>query len=295
MKSLPVFFSPRMVAPSQSFSPSAEKPAQVVASWRRLGVPLQFHEPAAASAGQLSLAHQGDFVREVLACERENGFGNRSAAVAASLPFTTGAMLGAARHAWLKGGAAVAPCSGFHHAQWAAAGGFCTFNGLMVTAAVLHAEGARAVGILDLDHHWGDGTQDIIDRLDASSWVEHFSAGLTYSRPSQAADFFKRLPGVLAGFQRCDVVLYQAGADPHVEDPLGGWLTTTQLRERDALVFEAFLRLGVPVAWNLAGGYQRDAAGGILKVLQIHDNTMRECARVFLPGQAVADSAAAQR
>jgi hypothetical protein len=27
----------------------------------------------------------------------------------------------------------------------------------------------------------------------------------------------------------CDVILYQAGADPHIEDPLGGWLTWTKL------------------------------------------------------------------
>jgi hypothetical protein len=33
----------------------------------------------------------------------------------------------------------------------------------------------------------------------------------------------------------CDVLLYQAGADPHINDPLGGWLTTAQLRERDRI------------------------------------------------------------
>jgi acetoin utilization deacetylase AcuC-like enzyme len=33
----------------------------------------------------------------------------------------------------------------------------------------------------------------------------------------------------------CEVLLYQAGADPHINDPLGGWLTTAQLRERDRI------------------------------------------------------------
>lgn len=78
------------------------------------------------------------------------------------------------------------------------------------------------------------------------------------------------------------MVLYQAGADPHVNDPLGGWLTTEQLRERDGLVFSGLKALGIPVAWNLAGGYQLDAAGGISPILEIHDNTLRECARVYL-------------
>jgi acetoin utilization deacetylase AcuC-like enzyme len=72
-------------------------------------------------------------------------------------------------------------------------------------------------------------------------------------------------------------LLYQAGADPHIADPLGGWLTTAQLRERDRLVFTRCKALGLPVAWNLAGGYQNP----LRKVLDIHDNTMLECIAAF--------------
>ena len=72
--------------------------------------------------------------------------------------------------------------------------------------------------------------------------------------------------------------MYQAGADPHVDDPLGGWLTTEQLAERDHIVFESARDLGIPVAWNLAGGYQNP----LRKVLDIHDNTLRAAAHVFL-------------
>ena len=79
----------------------------------------------------------------------------------------------------------------------------------------------------------------------------------------------------------CDVVLYQAGADPHINDPYGGWLTTDELRQRDAVVFDALKAAGVPVAWDLAGGYQTERDGSIPKVLEIHDNTMRECVRVY--------------
>ena len=46
-------------------------------------------------------------------------------------------------------------------------------------------------------------------------------------------------------------------------------------------MFSALHAARVPVAWNLAGGYQRDAAGGIAPVLRIHDNTLLECARVY--------------
>jgi acetoin utilization deacetylase AcuC-like enzyme len=282
MSALQVFYCDRMVAQTQSFSPSAAKPANVVASWQRLGVPLELREPPPVTPEQLSLAHDAEFVRDVLACQRENGFGNRSREVAATLPFTSGAMLAAARYALTNGSVGVAPCSGFHHAGWSSAGGFCTFNGLMVTAAVLHAEGARRIGILDCDQHYGNGTQDIIRRLGAQSWVHHVTSGATFGAPEHVQPFFGSLERWLGEFSDCDVVLYQAGADPHLDDPLGGWLTTAQLRERDARVFSGLQAAGVPVAWNLAGGYQRDAAGGISPVLRIHDHTLLECARVYV-------------
>jgi hypothetical protein len=50
-------------------------------------------------------------------------------------------------------------------------------------------------------------------------------------------------------------------------------LTAEQLRQRDELVFERFAALGVPVAWNLAGGYQVELDGSIPRVLEIHANT----------------------
>lgn len=279
---LTVFFSPAMVAESESFSPSAKKPLQVVASWRKLRVTLDERKPDRATVEEFARAHDEKFVRDVLSLRTDNGFGNRSKAVAESLPWTTGAMRSAAMHAWKNKTAAVAPCSGFHHAGYAHVSGFCTFNGLMVTAAALHAAGAKKVGILDCDHHEGDGTEEIIGRLRATEWVDHFTAGASYSHERDVSRFFKALPGILRSMADCDVVLYQAGADPHINDPLGGWLTTDELRERDELVFDTFAEQGTPVAWNLAGGYQKEADGSIPKVLEIHDNTLLACAKAFV-------------
>ncbi|GAC1525053.1 MAG: hypothetical protein NVS3B10_24160 [Polyangiales bacterium] len=279
---LPVFFTPKMVAASDCFSPSAHKPAQVVASWRAHRLPIQLFAPTPATVADFARAHDERHVRAILAGQAANGFGNRSAAIAASLPYTTGAMLSAARHVLDHGGVASAPCSGFHHAGFRTVAGFCTFNGLMVTAGVLHAEGrARRVGILDCDMHYGDGTEAIVRHLGAEAWVRHFTAGARFHEARQASRFFAELPGVVDAMGDCDVVLYQAGADPHVDDPLGGWLTTEQLRARDAIVFERLKALGVPVAWNLAGGYQVEPDGSIPKVLAIHDHTAREAVRVF--------------
>lgn len=66
-------------------------------------------------------------------------------------------------------------------------------------------------------------------------------------------------------------MLYQAGADPHIDDPLGGFLTTEQMTERDAQVFKGLKYRGVPVAWVLAGGYQDPLS----KVIDLYVSTMR--------------------
>ena len=281
---LPVFYSDRMVADIASFSPSAGKPREVMRSWRGLGLPLHIVAPEPVSVDQFCLVHERSYVADILACRANNGFGNKSPAVADTLPWTSGAMLSAAREAINNGCVAVAPCSGFHHAAYSAGGGFCTFNGLTVTAAaLLRDENAVHVGILDCDTHYGDGTDDILRKLRLTARVLHYSAGETWHRPSQATSFLSTLRSIVESFAGCDVLLYQAGADPHVDDPLGGWLTTAQLIERDTIVFETARRIGLPVAWNLAGGYQKP----LRRVLDIHDNTLRACATLYVPAHAV--------
>jgi acetoin utilization deacetylase AcuC-like enzyme len=282
---IPVFFSSKMVAVNDSPSPSAGKPSLVVESWKKLGVPLQFHEPAPVSIEDFALVHDREFVKNILSCRQDNGFENKSAEVAAALPYTSGAMLSAAKHV-LRTGAkvAAAPCSGFHHAGYKTAEGYCTFNGLMVTAAVLKRDGlANKIGILDFDMHYGNGTDNIIGTIKAREWVAHYTAGLDFRFPDDAERFFEELPAIMDKMIGCDIVLYQAGADPHIDDPHGGWLTTEQLRLRDSFVFEALNLMGIAVVWNLAGGYQVEKDGSIPKVLEIHDNTMYECARAFCP------------
>lgn len=279
LSTIPVYFCEEMVSDPGSFSPSAGKPKLALQSWVKLGLALDVRTPVPVTVAELERAHDGEFVRDVLACTTPNGFGTCDEAVARSLPWTSGALLCAAREAIANRRVAVAPVSGFHHAGHGHAGGYCTFNGLMVTATALLAEGqAKKVGILDFDQHWGDGTQDIIATLGLEDRITHHSPVRLFSTKSKAVAFLQAIPDIVGKFKGCDVVLYQAGADPHVDDPLGGWLTTEQLFERDRLVFQAAAALGLPIAWNLAGGYQTP----VRKVLDIHDNTLRACCATFL-------------
>ena len=268
---LPVFFDARMVG-SRQCSPSATKPGFVVCDWLRQGLPIELRPVVPATPEQIMLAHKPKFVRGVLSCEKHNGFGSRDARVAASLPFTTGSMMSAARHVLEHGGVAASPTSGFHHAHWDHGGGFCTFNGLLVTALAMRAEGrAQKIAIIDCDQHFGDGTEGIIRALKLRG-IQHFTAGGSFHRAHQVKEFFRVLRQVCERANECDLVLFQAGADPHIKDPLGGWLTTAQLRERDEIVFSTVTK---PLVWNLAGGYQEEPDGSIPKVLEVHANTVR--------------------
>ncbi len=94
---IPVFYSPKMVADIKSFSPSAGKPAKVVESWKAQ-FPIQVIEPTPVTVAEIKRAHDPGFVGDILACLADNGFGNRSPAVAAALPYTSGSMLSGARH-----------------------------------------------------------------------------------------------------------------------------------------------------------------------------------------------------
>lgn len=277
---IPVFYDERMVANAHSFSPSAGKPREVVASWQRFRQQLEFPAFAPASIEQLARAHAPAYVQGVLGGRIPNGFDNTSMEVARALPWTSGAMLAAARAAIANGAVAVAPVSGFHHACYAEAGGYCTFNGLMVAALALQAEdGVARVGLLDYDMHYGNGTAEILGRLGGSG-ITHHTEGKASRFEDHAPAFLRGIPERVRGFADCDVLLYQAGADPHVDDPLGGWLTGPQLAERDRLVFRTCQEIGLPVAWNLAGGYQTP----LRKVLDIHDATMRACIATYVGG-----------
>jgi len=121
------------------------------------------------------------------------------------------------------------------------------------------------------------GTDEILDRLGCADSIDNVTFGRWYTEPDQATAYLVRLERETRRFPEFDLVIYQAGADVHVDDPLGGVLTTEQMATRDRMVFEAAKRAQCPVAWNLAGGYQQPVS----KVIDLHTQTLRECVRVF--------------
>jgi len=279
-----VFYNPKQsVENNPSFSPSAGKPAKVVKDWLDSGLHIEIVDNFyPVTREDLYRAHNIKYVDDVLDLKIDNGFNNRLKTIADSLMWTNGSFLYAAHEAYHNGENVCSPTSGFHHAEFNAGMGFCTFNGLMVAALELkRTTSIKKVAIIDIDMHYGNGTVDICNKLKVD-WINHYTFGENLQYHSQVKIFnsdawLERLPGIIKQtLNGCNIAFYQAGADPHVDDPFGGALTTKQLKERDEIVFGIAQEMGVPIVWNLAGGYQED----FNEVLKIHRNTAIECLKL---------------
>ena len=272
-----VFYRPEQVVDAGSFSKSPSKPKLVVEAWRKKWRDLAVESFIPIQQRDLYAVHDKEYVDAVFNLTESNGFGTCSKAVNESLLYTCGSMVAAARYALDTGKVGVSPTSGFHHAGWDFNSGFCTFNGLVLAAREAVKRGCR-VGILDCDQHEGDGTDDILSVLVLRE-VRHVTFGKYFYCPRHANEYLAKLRGLRneGWFKSVDFVIYQAGADVHKDDPLGGVLTSNQMKERDRIVFEGVREAGIPCVWTLAGGYSMP----ISKVVALHTNTMRTCIKVF--------------
>ncbi len=267
---LKVFYSKNQsVKNNSSFSPSAGKPELVVESWKKRGQEFHIQEFTPSSREDLKLVHSSDYVDGVLGLKTSNGFGNKSPEVAAALPWICGSMVEATLDAFKNKSITISPTSGAHHARYSSGGGYCTFNFLVLAAIKAHQAGAKKVGIIDLDCHYGDGTQEIINRLKLD-FIQHYSFGGDPRLLQGSAKWIEALPGIVESFNNCDLIIYNAGVDSHIDDPLGGYLTTEQMEMRDSIVIKPFAQKKIPMVVSLAGGYQKDEDGGISKVLDLH-------------------------
>ncbi|MCD9624210.1 hypothetical protein [Rhabdothermincola salaria] len=182
---------------------------------------------------------------------------------------STGAVVAAAEDA-LVDGAAFALSAGLHHARVGGGSGYCTFNALALVAR-RHALAGRCVVVVDLDAHCGGGTWSILRDVDgvgqadvATSAYDAYDTGVAHrtylERVTAAGRYLGAVERALAWIEdgdRPDLVLYNAGVDPHERCSTGGLggVTTQMLAERDALV-AAWCRLNdIAVAGVLAGGY----------------------------------------
>jgi acetoin utilization deacetylase AcuC-like enzyme len=181
--------------------------------------------------------------------------------------------------------------SGLHHARYDYGKGYCTINGLAIGAKLALQEGAKRVLIVDLDAHGGGGTASLIagvpgiEQIDVS--VSSYDAYVgtsqcNYTLVSTASDY---LPVVRTALAQCkdpdsiDLVIYNAGVDPHQDCTTGGLrgVTTEMLKERENIVFSWVKTRNIPVAFVFAGGYLGPKLDEEVLV-QLHRNTIEQAA-----------------
>ena len=251
----------------------------VMEELRASGHPLTEHAPKPMPRIWLEAVHCPDYVDQVLRAEvprdkeRRIGF-PVTARIAARVQHTNGGTYLAARLA-MEHGFAANSAAGSHHALHDTGAGYCVFNDLAVAANRLLAEGhAARVLVVDLDVHQGDGTASLLaGREDVFTFSMHAEKNFPVRKARSSldvalpdgtgddaylAELTRHLPALLDRFEP-DLVLYQAGVDPHRDDRLGRMaLTDAGLALRDTTVLREARRRGIPVASALGGGYGED-------------------------------------
>lgn len=186
----------------------------------------------------------------------------------------------------LAHGLACNTAGGTHHAFPSYGSGFCIFNDLAIAARVLQTVGAPKILIVDLDVHQGDGTAFTF-QTDPSVFTFSMHCETNFPGTKQRSDLdvplppgmedddYLRtladyLPGLLSDFQP-DLVLYDAGVDPHLGDRLGKLaLTDTGLFRREMQVLGTCVAQGYPVACVIGGGYADDMESLVYRHSLLH-------------------------
>ncbi|WP_202131618.1 histone deacetylase [Aurantiacibacter rhizosphaerae] len=243
------------------------------------GTPITEHAPDPMPREWLEAMHCPDYVEQVFSAsvprekERRIGF-PVTQRIASRVRHTNGGTWLAAQLA-MEHGYAANSAAGSHHALHETGAGYCVFNDLAVVSNRLIAQGhARRILIVDLDVHQGDGTASLTAlRDDIFTLSIHAEKNFPARKARSSLDIGladgmdddgymevleRTLPPLIADFAP-DIVLYQAGVDPHGDDRLGRLaLTDNGLQRRDRFVVAQARSRGLPVASALGGGYGED-------------------------------------
>lgn len=251
----------------------------------------QFHSPECPPQEWLELVHTPDYVQAYLEgtldlkAQRRIGLPWSPALVKRTCTAVGGTILTA--QLALKHGLACNTAGGTHHAFPSYGSGFCIFNDLAIASRVLQNLGlAQKILILDLDVHQGDGTA-LIFQDDPSVFTFSMHCDINFPGTKQKSDLdvplpagmdddaylqilAKYLPDLLSEVQP-DLVLYDAGVDPHASDRLGKLaLTDTGLYRREMMVLSTCMAAGYPVASVIGGGYANDLDALIYRHSLLH-------------------------
>lgn len=248
--------------------------------------------PDPAADGDVARVHTADYLRKI----RDGAFTAReimvlevpySPALREAMWICAGGTIRTAELA-LERGIAVHLGGGFHHAFPDHGEGFCLINDVAIAVRALqHRDRIDRAAIIDCDVHHGNGTAAIFaSEPRVFTFSMHQERNYPAVKPRGSLDLGlddgtgdaeyldlleRHLPRIFES-HRPDLVVYLAGADPYVEDQLGGLgLTREGLAARDERVLRLARDAGLPIAVTLAGGYARR----FQDTVEIHAETVR--------------------
>lgn len=245
----------------------------------RVVYPQQFHQPDRPPLEWLTSVHSLDYIQAYSQGTLDERSLRRiglpwSPALVERTWIAVGGTILTARLA-LQQGLACNLAGGTHHAFPDYGSGFCIFNDCAIAARLLLQERlVERILIVDLDVHQGDGTAWIFqDDPRVFTFSMHCEANFPARKQHSDCDvplpegmeddaylqqLAQYLPDLLSQV-RPNLVIYNAGVDPHGGDRLGKLaLTDTGLFRREMQVLETCVRQGYPVAAVLGGGYCED-------------------------------------
>ena len=281
--------------PAPGSGVASDKYGLVMEALRDSGAAIEVHAPEPMPRGWIEAVHDPAWVEQVLTLavprEKERRIGYPvTAHVRRRSLLSVGGTWAVARLALAHGHAANA-AGGSHHALYDTGAGYCVFNDLAIAARRLLAEGTvNRVMILDLDVHQGDGTAALTAGAPAIFTLSlHAAKNFPARKQASTLDvpladgvgdaaylaaLAAVLPDALDGFAP-DLILYQAGVDPHAGDRLGRLaLSDAGLEARDRYVMRGARTRGIAVASTLGGGYPGKGDDERLAVARRHAATM---------------------
>lgn len=294
MPLLPLVYHPRYVVPlppGHRFPMAKFRDLYHLLLGDGVAIASQFHTPDLPPLDWLELVHTPEYVKAYqdgtldVKLQRRIGL-PWSEALAYRTRIAVGGTVLTARLALIHG-LACNTAGGTHHAFPSYGSGFCIFNDLAIAARVLQSMNlVQKILIVDLDVHQGDGTAYIFQD-DPSVFTFSMHCAINFPGTKQQSDLdvplpegmeddvylqtlAKYLPDLLIQVKP-DLVLYDAGVDPHLDDQLGKLaLTDIGLFRRDMQVLGTCVGQGYPVACVIGGGYSKDTSSLVYRHSLLH-------------------------
>ncbi len=159
-----------------------------------------------------------------------------------------------------------------HHATRERAMGFCYFNNIAITTLAARAAGIKKVAVFDFDVHHGNGTEDILRKVDGTAFfsihqhpaypgtgIKSFDNCYNFTVAPESSNLIwrKAASAALAEMKKFDpdLICVSAGFDAYKRDPL----CQQQLEIEDfTWIAQELRKLNKPQVNLLEGGYSND-------------------------------------